>query len=299
MIRGAYPILFTIVSCLGMSACHDPVSCETVGPQLVGPGTISTRSVEHNAALTPDGRTLYFTRTSGRWGRPGGHSLILISRFEDGTWSEPIPSPFSSEYNDADAFVSPDGTEVYFASDRPTPNGESRGFDLWVYSLVDDSNPRLRLLPSTVNSPGDESSPIVLPSGRLYFASTREGGFGRGDLYFADPIGSDFGPPQNLGPAINSRFGEWNLVVDREERILVFEASGRESNLTASGDLYISFRSAGAWSEPMPLALINTPGSDLMPKFSPAGDLLYYSSSQAIDANHTDIFVIGLRQLLG
>src|ERR1051325_8755906 len=73
-------------------------------PTLFGPGTISTGDMELNAAFTPDGRTLYFTKRSPKaqfW-------TIVVSRLRNGAWSAAEVADFSGQYNDFDPFVSPD-----------------------------------------------------------------------------------------------------------------------------------------------------------------------------------------------
>lgn len=275
-----------------MAACAPQESApppET--PTVVGPGSISTDAVEHNASLTPDGSRLYFTRNTAAWGQGGGRSTILVSEATADGWSDPEPATFSGEYNDSDAFVTPDGSRLFFTSDRPTPSGAPAGDDIWVVSLTDNGAGDPTHV-AGVNSPGDEYSPVVAADGTLYFASAREGGRGQGDLYSAEPTGEGFGPPVNLGPSVNSPFGEWNVVVDPAETVLVFESSGRALNRSEPGDLYVSFRADDGWSTSRPLEAINTPGSDLMPRFSPDGEVLYYASSLELGATHTDVYSI-------
>lgn len=59
-----------------------------------------------------------------------------------------------------------------------------------------------------------------------------------------DPSGGDDGwRVETQGEAINGPGGEWNVWVSEDESLMIFEASGRETNVTASGDLY-----AVAWA---------------------------------------------------
>src|SRR5262245_19635977 len=71
-------------------------------PTLFGHGVISTGDMELNAAFTPDGRTLYFTKRTPkpqRW-------VIVESHLQNGRWSEPEVAPFSGQFNDFDPFIS-------------------------------------------------------------------------------------------------------------------------------------------------------------------------------------------------
>ncbi len=266
-------------------------------PVVVGPGIISTDAIEHNASVSADGRTLYFTRSSGRWGDSGNRSHIYVSHHDGMGWGAPEPLPFSGDFDDSDASLSPDGDALLFVSTRPSPDGSGGGRDIWEYQLADTAEPRLRAV-AHVNSTDDEFSPVLAASGTLYFASNRTGGIGQGDLYLARPTTRGFATPESLGPVVNSPFGEWNLVVSPDESLLVFEASGRALNRSIPGDLYLSLRDGEGWRPPVPLSALNTTGSDLMPKLSPDGATLYYASSGPTGGDHTDIFAAELAPLV-
>lgn len=271
---------------------------EAMSAEVVGPGVISTEAVEHNAAFSPDGRTMFFTRNDAPWGE-GGRSTIYVTRRVSGEWAAPYPARFSGEHSDSDAFVSPDGRELFFVSTRPNPEGGG-GRDIWVVDLDGESNATSEPRPvaGDVNTPADEYSPVLTASGKLYFASVRDSGLGQGDLYAADRHRNGFGVARNLGAAVNSPFGEWNLIVDSGETSMVFESSGRALNRSMPGDLYVSFREAGEWTAAAPVRSLNTPGSDLMPRISPDGETLYFSSATTLTSSHTDIFRADLATVL-
>ena len=152
--------------------------------------------------FSPDGDTAFWVAWNGRWGSDSaGKRTIYMSQQMDGSWSSPLAMPFSTNYSDDDPFVSPDGRWLYFVSDRPASDGDtSSDGDIWRYCLA-ESRGLERL---SVNSDMAEYSPIVTTSGTLYFASTRDGGYGQGDLYTATLNGLDFNTPTNLGASINS-----------------------------------------------------------------------------------------------
>jgi hypothetical protein len=228
--------------------------------------------LDNQSGLTfaPDGSTAYWVEWDGDWGSSAaGKRTIYFSVRSDVGWSSPEPMPFSSDASDDDPFVSPDGDWLYFVSARPDG-------DIWRYRL--DGSRHLERLP--INSPAAEYSPVVVSSGALYFASARSGGPGQGDIYRAAPDGGAFAKPFALGPEINSPHGEWNLWVSADETVLIFEASGRPGNVSASGDLYYSLRIEEGWSPASPLKELNTSGSDLLPRMHPDGKTLFYTSAQ-------------------
>lgn len=226
--------------------------------------------------FTPDGRQAFWAEYDGAWGGQRTRAVIYRAELRDGSWSNPEPMPFSGQYADDDPFVSPDGRWLYFVSERPANDAdEEPDADIWRYSLVDDG----RLEHLSINSGAAEYSPVVTASGTLYFASARAGGPGQGDIYRAAPLAGDFAAATALGAAINSSYGEWNLWVSDDESELIFEASSRPTNVSVSGDLYYSWRTPAGWTAAVPIAGLNTAGSDLYPRLHPDGHTLYYTTA--------------------
>jgi len=228
--------------------------------------------------LTPDGRTLFVVRWQGPWGSDAESPRTIYRSDLDATgWSEPRPTDFSGVHEDDDPFVSPAGPWLYFVSDRPAPGKQDRSGDIFRIDLAAGGVPER--LPAPVNGPSAEYSPVVTAAGHLYFASDRPGGVGQGDLYRAPRQGEGFGEPELLGPAINSPTGEWNLWIDPAETELVFEASSRPTNVAVPGDLYLSVRGESGWTPALPLAELNTGGSDLLARVTPDGDTLLWGTA--------------------
>ena len=226
--------------------------------------------------FTPDGKRAFWVEWDGAWGSKGTQRVIYTAELRDETWSRPVPAPFSRHYSDDDPFVSPDGRWLYFVSERPVnADGEKPDADIWRYSLTEDG----RLERLSINSEAAEYSPVITASGALYFASARDDGPGQGDIYRAAPTDDGFAPAEILGPAINSPTGEWNLWVSDDESELIFEASSRSTNVSVPGDLYYSWRTPAGWSAAVPIASLNSAGSELMPRLHPDGDTLYYTTA--------------------
>ncbi|MDJ0710957.1 MAG: hypothetical protein QNJ14_11220 [Woeseiaceae bacterium] len=226
--------------------------------------------------FSPDGRTAWWAEWDGEWGGSDRTaSAIYRSVRCNDTWSDPIPAPFTGDYSDDEPFVSPDGRWLYFVSNRPEGElDDTADANIWRYNLQDD---RLEFLP--VNSTGTEYSPVVTALGTLYFASDRAGGYGRGDIYRADPSNDGFQEPQPLGPSINSRFGEWNVWVSPDGREMIFESSSRPENVSIPGDLYVSVRTSTGWSSAVPIGDLNSADSDLMARVHPDGETMYYTTA--------------------
>lgn len=261
---------------------------------LVGPGIVSTDAVEYGAAVDPLDGALYFVRTDAPWGTDGCGRMLRSAR-DAASWRRPEVVLADASCH-GDPFVSTDGRRLYFTSDAHD-EPDRTDTDIWVATRGSDGwrNPR-RV--DGVNSPADEYSPVETAAGTLYFASSREGGRGQGDLWRAARRGDGFAPPQNLGPPVNTAHGEWNLLVAPDESWLIVEASGRAEGLSPSGDLYVSFAQAEGWSAPMPLSALNTEGSELMPRLSPDGGTLYYTSTRVRAGRNADILAAPLAPVL-
>ncbi len=215
--------------------------------------------------FSPDGRTAYWTAWNGKWGSKGGSpQTIYVSYLAEAGWSAPAIAPFSGKNNDGDPFVSPDGRWVYFVSDR------SGNDDIWRFDLQREVVEHL-----SISSSATEYSPVVVDSGALYFASARDGGAGRGDIYRAAAEGDAFAPPELVGQGVNSETGEWNVWVSRDESVMIFEASSRPTNISVPGDLYCSRHEHGDWSEAVPIETLNSADSDLMLRVHPDGTIYY------------------------
>lgn len=235
--------------------------------ELVGPGTISTSENELNSAFSPDGRAMYFTRTAGASGRFG---VIMMSRDS----RAPAVASFSGRYSDYDPFVSPDGSQLFFISNR-----DKRGFDIWVVDRTDSGWGTARNLGAPVNSDGDELYPAVAADGTLYFSSCgRRDSRGRCDLYRSRLSHGRYLEPENLGDAINTPASETDAYIAPDQSYLVFAAYGRPDAI-GDGDLYVSFARDGAWTAPRPFGKeINTSAREYCPIVSPDGKFLYFTS---------------------
>ena len=100
------------------------------------------------------------------------------------------------------------------------------------------------LLPESINRPGaDTKQPGISVSGdTLFFVSDRPGGYGGNDIWMSVNTGTDWGPVQNLGPAVNSSRNE-NTPVPVSDNLLVFASDGHQG--FGGMDLFLARRRSG------------------------------------------------------
>src|SRR5579859_875259 len=95
------------------------LAAQDIAPAVFAPGVMSGPLHDSAPAFTPDGRTVYFTRSDGQ------NSSILVSHLDNGHWSAPAMAAFSGQWSDMEPAMSPDGRFLVFVSNRPkTPGGK-------------------------------------------------------------------------------------------------------------------------------------------------------------------------------
>ena len=132
-------------------------------------------------------------------------------------WSAPVNidtlgSTVNSSGIDQHPALSRNGRSLYFVSDRTPGVG---GLDIWVCQRASVNDPwgPPQNLGSRVNSSSTENAPTLSPDEHLlFFASNRPGGYGGNDIWVSRRHNRrddfDWGPPENLGPAINTASDE-------------------------------------------------------------------------------------------
>src|SRR5580693_8600531 len=102
------------IPCIALST-HDGVgpTAAPPTPQIFAPGVVSGPANDGSPAFSPDGHTIFFTRSTANWG------VIVESHHVDGHWTQPTLAPFSGEWPDSSPAMSPDGSYLVFESNRP------------------------------------------------------------------------------------------------------------------------------------------------------------------------------------
>ena len=270
-----------VLAATAVALADEPPPYRAAAPQpepvLFAEGVVSTGEYESHPAFTPDGRTLYFVRSTPEF----TDWTIHVTHHADGRWSTPTVAPFSGKHRDADPFITADGQHLYFISDRPVGDEPKEDMDIWVADRKEDGEwGEPRNLGAPVNTAFSEWFPTVASSGTLYFGSGRPGGHGAHDLYRAARTDDRFAEPVNLGPDVNSAADEFEPCVAPDESFLVFMAAGRPDS-RGGGDLYISHRKDGGWTPAKNLGpTINGPGLEISAYLSPDGASFFFSSAR-------------------
>lgn len=144
---------------------------------------VNTEYDEGASCLSPDGKTMYFTRCSSDPDYPR-YAEIWQSQRSDASWSKPTKCAISRDTLTAFAHpaVSPDGQWLYFVSDA---QGGEGGLDIWRTRILQSGFGGMENLGRPINTAGDEMFPSFRPNGDLYFSSDGHPGMGGLDIFIA------------------------------------------------------------------------------------------------------------------
>jgi Tol biopolymer transport system component len=268
---------------------------EWSAPINLGP-TINSPSAEYGPAISKNGLSLYISST-----RPGGEGSadIWVSQRTslDAPWGVPVNlgPDINTENREHTPNFSRDGHWMFFTSDRD-------GYNVWASWRThthDDFGWRPPVkLGAGVNSEASDVSPhyfenedVGIPE--LFFASTREGGLGRTDIYVSLLASDGSFDPAVLVPELSSpnRDARPNLRHDGRE---IFFYSDRPGG-TGVQDLWVSTRETtfDTWSTPMNLGpTVNSDVREFHPALSSDGQTLFFGSDRAGGSGGLDLYMI-------
>ncbi len=135
--------------------------------ELFAPGIVCTGLADRDISISPDGREVYWAVLE-----EPHYTLVHIRRHDNGSWGERMVVPFSGRYNDIEPAFSPDGTRLYFASNRPlNGQGKPKDYDIWYVEREGDKWGKPFNPGAPLNTEKDEFYPSVTNSGTVYFTT--------------------------------------------------------------------------------------------------------------------------------
>jgi len=283
-----------------------PIIADIDLPDLLSKGLIveqldknvNSNYSELNPLLSPDGKTLYFSRRNhpenvggvtdkediwyselgqdGKWtlarnvGRPlnneypnfinavsyatpDGKSVLLLlgNRYEEkgkmiagvsvsnnigGSWSDPKPLRIEDDYNfneRANYFLTNTRKVLLMSIEREDSRG---GRDLYVsFSKNDTVWTKPLNMGAVINTAGEESGPFLASDDKtLYFSSNGFSGFGGSDVFLSrrlDDTWTNWSPPENMGPDINSKLDDLFFNIPSNSDYAYYSRGVTEDNL--------------------------------------------------------------------
>ena len=277
---------------------------------------LNTRWDEYLATLTPDGSTMYFTRRSKKKNKYDGPGAQLRSveefssamstgehqgmpAFEEGAALE---APFNSQYNEGGPSLTADNRFMVFTICERNPKTGAQNCDLYYTTYEYGVWNGIRPMPQEINRPGSwESQPSISPNGDvLYFTSDRKGGYGGLDLYRSTrDANGDWGVPENLGSAVNTKKNEKSPFIHPDSESLYFASDGHPG--MGGYDLFkIQIAQGSAlWGKPTNLGYpINTESDEIGLMVTLDGQKAYFASNKINQSNGWDIYFFDLYEAI-
>lgn len=308
---GAIPDYFAI-DAIAISDSNYPIIADIPKPLLLASGivieqldeNVNSDYSEMNPLLSPDGKTLYFSRKNHpeNVGGTKDQEDIWYSELDStGHWQ--LAKNMRQFNNSGPNFintissVTPDGkTAIIVLGNKYLENGKMLA-GVSISTNVGGSWSK----PIALNIKNDynfsEKANYFLTNNRqtLIMSVEREDSYGDRDLYVsfmdADSIWSE---PLNLGDVVNSAGEESAPFLASDDKTLYFSSNGFSGY--GNADIYVSKRLDDTWtnwSEPENLGPeINSPQQDLFFNIPAHSEFAYYS--RGVTENNTDIFRVKL-----
>jgi len=305
-----------IESCdFAIGQMDDPVP---FSPSNLGP-EVNSRFHEYWPSISADGQTLVFTRLIPRKDMDEMEQRLqqmdekrrrfiqsmmsteqedfFISRRRDTGWSRAagLGGPINTKKNEGAQSLSADGKTMYFSACNLS-DGEG-GCDIYISILQEEGWSAPENLGAPVNSDDWESQPSISPDGStLYFASNRDGGKGKKDLWMSQrKADGTWSEPVNLGDSINTSEDEMAPFIHMDNRTLYFASEGWMG--MGGLDLFMAQRKAEKkWTTPANLGYpINTYNDEFGLIVNAAGSRAFYASDRR-QGNNRDIYSFRLHE---
>ena len=183
------------------------------------PGEVNGRYHDGPAVLSPDGRTLYFTRSDYQRFRLNkdyesvSHLKLFQATLANGEWTSIEPFAHNGEeFSTGHAAISRDGNTIYFISDRA---GGFGGTDIYSSTRSEEGWSKPINLGATINSAGNEMFP-TFHGDTLYFSSNGHAGLGGLDIFKTWKNEEGWTVPTNVNAPLNSTFDDLSLIFNED-----------------------------------------------------------------------------------
>jgi Tol biopolymer transport system component len=217
--------------------------------EIFAPGVVSGPANDGAPTFSPDGNTIFFTRSTTHWtvileshrmGEPNRSGELQKMKSE---WSKPTLASFSGEWPDSSPAMSPDGSYIVFQSTRPI----------------------------TVAKEG-EAKPVPVSN-----------------LWRVDRVGSGWSKPVRLPDAVNIGPSIWkpSIAADGTIYLTVIDDKGGK-RLFASKRLSPSGLVNAAYEKAQPLSFSDGTTSDVDPEIAPDGSFLVFCSAGRLAGDGKD-----------
>jgi len=149
----------------------------------------------------------------------GADGNLFVSYRKGTVWTKmrKLNKNINTKYWEAFGFITPDGKQLYFSSNRPGGFGE---LDLWVSQKEENENWGTPLnLGNTINTPFNEDTPFFVPAtGTLLFSSLGHNGMGGYDVFTSTLKNGKWTQPIGMPYPVNTTSDNSLFIEDPEQK---------------------------------------------------------------------------------
>ncbi len=186
--------------------------------------------------------------------------IFLVEEIGKNEWADPelFTKDIRTHFNEGPATFNNRGSEIYFTRNNDVTKKIGNAIDkkdknpLGIYYSKFSRREGKWSVPTPFkyNNPKyNFAHPALSEDGNsLYFVSDMDGGYGGTDLYVCEMENGSWGPPQNLGPNINTEGNEYFPFIHSTGR-LYFSSDEHES--IGRLDIFYSEKVNGEWHKPI------------------------------------------------
>lgn len=264
---------------------------------------INSRYQEIAPMVTPDGKTIYFTRSKHpeNTGSPEKQDVWYAAIQPDGSFgkAQNIGAPINTPQHNSSFSITPDGNTMMLNNVYNEDGTLDKGLSLTHrVSQNQWSKPEKVVIQGYYNN-NNYSEFCLSQDGKILLMTVqRNDSRGGKDIYFSrlQPDGT-WSTPANLGNVVNTAASETSPFLASDSKTLYYSTGGLSGY--GSNDIFVTRRLDETWtnwSEPQNLGPeINTPQWDAYFSISAKADFAYYTS-YANSMGESDIFRVRLSE---
>lgn len=260
---------------------------------------VNSKYPDYSPVVSLDEQTIIFTtrRTGGATEKklPNGEHFedIFVSTYSetDNKWSKatPIGKNINGAGHEATINLSADGLKLLVYKD------DGGNGNIYVSELKGKEWGAAEYVSAPINSSAWESHACFSSDNRvLYFISNRGGGIGGRDIYKCLKLpNGEWGPAQNLGDVINTKYDEDGIFIHPDGKQIFFSSKGHNS--MGGFDIFTSIINDenGNWSPPVNYGYpVNTTDDDVFLITTADGRRAFFSSDKEGGYGEKDIYMI-------
>lgn len=198
------------------------------------PGAINTEGHDACTSISPDGKAIFVYRNDTE-GESRGGDIYFSKLSSSGKWGSPasIGKPINTTFFEGGACISPDGSMLYFVSERP--EGGFGHADIYASKRKSRTEWDVPVnLGPDVNTTEDEGGIFLAPDGKtLFLSSNGYNSMGGYDIFKTVNENGKWSKPVNLGYPINTLDNDMSLTlsVDAQAGYFTSDRKGGKGDL--------------------------------------------------------------------